>query len=646
MNSGKFNVGTVVLLATMTAWAGCSGNGDPGLDEGSWQDTVDVSLPDSNGGDTVDAVEPNDSTDTMDPDAVTDVPGTDGGEDADATPADTGFDATPDGLVATPFQPPACGTPSTEWVGLIPGPGQEGYDAELEAKATRIERAHQIFVTAGLDCNKDISIDLENTADRQAIEDFLQESDSWDFKDYYGKEPLEVITTNHKVAGLYAGVGIAANAYRYGVLRNQGYPCQEVERARQYLLASLDALHLAQELTGTPGVIARGFQRNDIPHNEVETVELFDGDGNPLPAVKNNGTWRRDLSGLHPEYAWEDSVSRDMYIGWVKAQAAAWEVIRDDDSIPAAFKDRLKADALLLAKELMVVRCHEEYAPDCYDLEIPDADGRTTFHGWLNPQNFDGQFYLPGGENGFHAVMALGIVAAFAFITEDPEVVAWLNDDLIGTREFDRIVVEHGWEFVDMGIKSNYSNYNMAYAGLWLCMRYLDNWPARLRLQNSIGSVFYDRPDSDRPAAEIGYSYYDFIYATGDAGFHAWGRGWRDIDTDAVDRGMRTLKEFHDAPYWDFESILCPEAVCTPDEPEVEVSECSPEEGLNLNVLGCVGRNGDLIAEQPIPMRLLGPSNYHWRSNPYRPNREGNGSALLPSVDFRIAYWMGRWARR
>jgi len=450
MNSGKFNVGTVVLLATMTAWAGCSGNGDPGLDEGSWQDTVDVSLPDSNGGDTVDAVEPNDSTDTMDPDAVTDVPGTDGGEDADATPADTGFDATPDGLVATPFQPPACGTPSTEWVGLIPGPGQEGYDAELEAKATRIERAHQIFVTAGLDCNKDISIDLENTADRQAIEDFLQESDSWDFKDYYGKEPLEVITTNHKVAGLYAGVGIAANAYRYGVLRNQGYPCQEVERARQYLLASLDALHLAQELTGTPGVIARGFQRNDIPHNEVETVELFDGDGNPLPAVKNNGTWRRDLSGLHPEYAWEDSVSRDMYIGWVKAQAAAWEVIRDDDSIPAAFKDRLKADALLLAKELMVVRCHEEYAPDCYDLEIPDADGRTTFHGWLNPQNFDGQFYLPGGENGFHAVMALGIVAAFAFITEDPEVVAWLNDDLIGTREFDRIVVEHGWELFQL----------------------------------------------------------------------------------------------------------------------------------------------------------------------------------------------------
>ena len=125
MNSGKFNVGTVVLLATMTTWAGCYGNGDPGIDEGSWQDTVDVSLPDSTGGDTVDAVEPSDSTDTMDPDAVTDVPGTDGGEDADATHADTGFDATPDGLVATP--PAACLRHPVNRMGRTdPGPGQEG----------------------------------------------------------------------------------------------------------------------------------------------------------------------------------------------------------------------------------------------------------------------------------------------------------------------------------------------------------------------------------------------------------------------------------------------------------------------------------------------------------------------------------------
>ncbi|HPB51795.1 MAG TPA: hypothetical protein PLZ31_11305, partial [Myxococcota bacterium] len=240
------------------------------------------------------------------------------------TPSETVDDSTDD------IRASECGQASTEWQGLIPGPCQDGYDEELEAKANRIERAHQIFVAAGLDVNKDISVALENEADRQAIEDFLINSDSWDFKAHSGKDPLDVITTNHKVAGLYAGVGIAANAYRYGVLRNQDYPSEEIERARQILLKSLDALHLAQEITGTDGVIARGFQRNDIPHNDVVTVPLFDEFGNPLPeGDKNNGTWRDDQSGKYPNYSWEDSVSRDMYVGWVTAQAATWEVIKD-----------------------------------------------------------------------------------------------------------------------------------------------------------------------------------------------------------------------------------------------------------------------------------------------------------------------------
>ncbi|HOI11008.1 MAG TPA: hypothetical protein PK313_11085, partial [Myxococcota bacterium] len=78
----------------------------------------------------------------------------------------------------------------------------------------------------------------------------------------------------------------------------------------------------------------------------------------------------------------------------------------------------------------------------------------------------------------------------------------------------------------------------------------------------------------------------------------------------------------------------------------VDSSQCTALDGTELTVLGCVGRNCDLITLEPIPMRTLGPSNYHWRSNPYRPNREGSGAALLPAVDFRIAYWMGRHFRR
>ena len=71
---------------------------------------------------------------------------------------------------------------------------------------------------------------------------------------------------------------------------------------------------------------------------------------------------------------------------------------------------------------------------------------RTPTEGRLSTavESRTSQFYLPGGENGFHAVMAL---ESWRHSRSSPkEVVAWLNDDLIGTNS-DRIVVEHGWEF-------------------------------------------------------------------------------------------------------------------------------------------------------------------------------------------------------
>jgi hypothetical protein len=34
------------------------------------------------------------------------------------------------------------------------------------------------------------------------------------------------------------------------------------------------------------------------------------------------------------------------------------------------------------------------------------------------------------------------------------------------------------------------------------------------------------------------------------------------------------------------------------------------------------------------------------RSNPYEVNGDGDGSVLLPAVDFRLAHWMGRYALR
>ena len=55
---------------------------------------------------------------------------------------------------------------------------------------------------------------------------------------------------------------------------------------------------------------------------------------------------------------------------------------------------------------------------------------------------------------------------------------------------------------------------------------------------------------------------------------------------------------------------------------------------------------GDLITAEPLPMRIRTPSNYYWRSNPYKPNGGSNGAGMFAGPDFRLAYWMGRFIRR
>ncbi len=618
-----------LLVSTLTVLAlACGGGSDATAPDNGILDVLEDATADN--GAEPDVLRP-DAADAAD---VADCPCDQDPGPLDIPPTDPG---------PPPFDPPACGSLDYSWRGLIPGPGEEGFDADLEAKARRIDRSWQTFNASAMGLNTDVTVSLTNTDDRSAIETWLRDHDDWDFDTFAGKAAQDVITSQHKVAGLYAGVGAASDAFRYAVLRDQGYACDEIAQARTHLLRAIEGLHTAVAITGAPGVIVRGLARKDLPGDgQSVTLPLFDGDGNPQPEPKSNGTWREDFSdgGLYPDLIWEDSVSRDMYVGWVAAYASVWEVIRDDPAFEQALKDRLRADALAVARQLMVVR------DSGHDLEIPDADGRTTLHGWLNEENVDGQFYLEDFENGFHATMALGIVAAWVFVTGDPDLEAWLYDDLIGRRGFPQIIAEQASILLDMGIKSNYSNYNMAFTGIWLAFRYLEDPDALATLRTAVRDQIYARPDHTRQPDEIGYSFYDFIYAAGRAGMNPWWPMATEPEADAVARGVTTLREFSDAPYWDFGKVLCPEAVCDCDDTSVDNQECTALDGTELTVLGCIGRNCDLITLEPIPMRTLGPSNYHWRSNPYRPNREGSGASLLPAVDFRIAYWMGRHFRR
>lgn len=525
---------------------------------------------------------------------------------------------------------------------LVAGPCEPDYDEALDAKARRIDRSWRTFNAWAQGLNTDVSVDVANTGDRELIRQYVQEHDGWDFEAFSGKSAEDVITVHHKVAGLYAGVGIAADAFRYGVLRDQGYDQAEIDRAREHLLIGLEGLHRAATLPGKPGIIARGTARVGPPGaGDVETSPLFDEAGEWVPLEKNNGTWRDDQSGQYPGWKFEDSISRDQMLGWVTAAAAAWEVMEGDPSFDDAVRDQLRQHALEIGGELMVVR------PNGYDLEIWDAEGRRTLHGCLHEHNLDCKLYSDGFSNGFHAVMALGAAAAWVYVSGDEAMEAWLDEELIETRRLHEIVRDHVNELVWAGKMSNYSNYNMAFGSMWLALRYLKHPEAIAAMQQGLHAGMYAIEGEPNQPVVLKQSLFDFIYAAGMAGAVAGGLAASSPDMAAVGRGLETLGEYAEAPYWDDGVDNCPEAVCDCDDTSVDSSVCvSAVDGTTaMTVLGCVGRNCDLIVEDVVPMALRPPSNYFWRSNPLRPNGSGVGANLLPAVDFRIAYWLGRFVR-
>jgi hypothetical protein len=514
---------------------------------------------------------------------------------------------------------------------LISGPAEEGFDEELAAVARRRDRQYHVFHVLPTGVNAEISISPDKTAERQAIVDFLNNEEGWDFEASSGYRVLDIVDAWWKVAGMYGGAGLAADAYRYGVLRDQHYPKEEVDRARTQLLRGLDALHMAYTITGIDGIV-RGFSNHTYPGGDNQTTPLFDGQGNPLPEEKNNGTWREDNSGgLYPDFVWEDSCSRDMLIGWMVALGAAWEVIEDDKTISDAVKDTMRDDALGLANNLRTVR------ENGYDLELEDADGRTTYHGYLNENNLD-RIYIDGIRNGFYTIMALGIIGTLAAVADDPEIDSYLYDELIKERELAEIATEDMVE-VNMDRTTNFSNYNMAIDGAWLALRFIEGDQVRADLREALQVQLYDTPGKLFQPIEQKQSFFDLVYVAGMCDSFANQPCQLDPDQAAIDRALETLKEFPPPPFFEYERINC-------DEAEIQSGSCVAEDGTQLTVLGEVGRNGDLITAEPLPMRIRPPSNYYWRSNPYKPNGGSAGSGMYAGPDFRLAYWMGRFIRR
>jgi hypothetical protein len=166
----------------------------------------------------------------------------------------------------------------------------------------------------------------------------------------------------------------------------------------------------------------------------------------------------------------------------------------------------------------------------------------------------------------------------------------------------------------------------------------VDEATARAELEHALHFNYYDRDDQPRQPQEMGQSLFDFVFAAGMAGSSVTTPMTLAPDPGALARGLATLRDFPEQPLWDLARTNC-------DETEITLHYCQLDNGDWTVLLGELPPDNELVAEEPIPIEVRPPSSYVWRSNPYEPNGGGDGSTLGAGIDFRWAYWLGRFAR-
>jgi hypothetical protein len=483
-----------------------------------------------------------------------------------------------------------------------------------------------------------------------AILAFVAQDASDDPKAVTGKHAFELIGDygEHGDLGMFGGVPAAATAWRYLALKRDGADAATLATARARLVRAIESWHVFYEVTGGNGIFARGIRRLQpedpadppIPGGVPDAVPLKDGQGNPLPFPKDNGTWRADNSGgsLPPgAWMWEDSASKDQLSGQVFGMAAMYDAAVDDPDIDQSLVARMRQDALGVAKMLMVKREVSGFenvsGSGEYDLIIMDADGRPTYYHDLNPYSLE-KFYLPpdgGTFNTFNLIMTLGIVKALHHVTGDPEVEQFLYVELLKNRDYlgmvNRTEAEGAVDYTYMAINTNFSDVNMIAVALWLAI-HLENDPQVLaEYRKFLESRWWDKPGVRQTARKCKQAFFDAIYL-----------GLTDRGTDSAVAGAAADRILARGlgPYLSPERMNC-------DAGELAAGSCVALDGKTVITLqDGTDQDGNHKATEALDPSIRPTSNYDSRSDPFDLN-SGAWSNLNPGGDYLAAYWLLRW---
>jgi hypothetical protein len=525
--------------------------------------------------------------------------------------------------------------------GLIPGPGEPGFDAALETKAYRYDRQFHTFNATPFGLSLDAYIPDNNH--RDLVTQFLAQDAEGDFLAFttalgtpLGPDDVVTRRDEHGDLGMFAGVAAIGDAYRYMVLRDMGADASLVAAARQDLLDAIDSFHVAGTIVGVPGTCARGVKLKSEPDQPV--TEPVPATPCP-PAGTRNNIWREDGSGLYPQWVYVDGNSKDQMLGYVMALGAFWDAAAGDPDIDQAVRDQIQEDARLLGQALMTP---VEVAPgEFVDLVITDWHNCPTKHHDLNPRLIPRTDDYPTvlaedatNQNGWGAMVSLGIIRTLYHISGDEDIRTFYYDELVARRDFPTLMITGPARVKGMYINiciagncwsTNFSNVNMAWVGAYGLLRY-ETDPG---LRDAYQAMLFDELwDTGRPhdGLAIQQAFFNVMYS----GFAAGGN-----DASATANAIDQLNQWMDPPYYNPVIENC-------DAAELAAGTCIGIDGTTVITIDDVpARGGGVAAEDPVPMSIRPPSNFEWRSDPRSVNG-GGGIRLNPGGDFRSAYWMGR----
>jgi len=228
-------------------------------------------------------------------------------------------------------------------------------------------------------------------------------------------------------AAIWTGCYVAAEAFRWKVT---GDP-----QARRRLVASLEALHLLQQVTGKKGLLARAVRRA------------------VGPAPGEEGAWRQGV-GDYRDYRWLGDVSVDQVDGAVFGYAVAFDLIEEP-----SIRRQIAEDVAAIADHLLEHR-----------MEIIDVEGRRTRHGDLGNGFF---------SEDLNALIALMIMKVAHHVTAEPRFEKAYYD-LIARGYADRAAAarDKWWEYL-IGI--NHSDNNLAFLAYYPLLR-LEQDPSLKRI--------------------------------------------------------------------------------------------------------------------------------------------------------------------